>query len=66
MKQAKVSYKCKLYSEPQTIYTLRVKKGHMSKVTISSSYIESQVQAACGKSIFFHKDYLNNNSNNNW
>jgi hypothetical protein len=37
MRWTKVSCNSQLYSEPRTIYTLRVKKGHMSKVLMSST-----------------------------
>lgn len=44
MKQTKVSRNSQLYSGPQTIYVLRVKQGHMSKVHVSSNCVQSQGQ----------------------
>jgi hypothetical protein len=44
--QTKASGNSQLYSEPQTMYTLRAKKGHLSEILMGSSYIQSQTQAA--------------------
>lgn len=41
--ETKVSCNSLLYSEPQTVYLLRVKKGHIGKVVMRSSYMQSQV-----------------------
>lgn len=45
----KVSRSGPLYPESQTVYTLRVKKDHMSKVPLSSRCMQSQGQVTCGK-----------------
>ena len=57
MRQTKVSCNSQLYSEPQKIYTLKVRKGHMNKILISLSYIQLQGKATCGKCIFSIEAY---------
>lgn len=39
-KETKLSLNSQPYSAPQTVCTLRVKKGHMSKVLMSSSCVK--------------------------
>lgn len=41
--ETKVSCNSLLYSEPQTVYILRVKKGCIGKVVMRSSYMQLQV-----------------------
>lgn len=54
MRQTKVSCNSWLYSETQKVCTLRVKKGHLNKVFMSSRYIQPQGQAVCSKNnVFF-------------
>ena len=55
MRDSKVSYNSQLYSEQQTVYTLRVKRGHLSKVLLSSGCIQLQGQATHGKNMVFYK-----------
>lgn len=42
MRQSGVSFNRQLYLEHQTIYTLKVKQGHMSKIHMRSNHIETQ------------------------
>lgn len=53
-RQTKVSCNSELYSGHQTVYTLTIKRGHLSKV-ISSSCVQSQGHTICG----IEKDSLN-------
>lgn len=53
--KTKVSYNSQLYSESQTIYTLKAKKGHMNKIRMSSSCIQPQKQVTHGKNTYFHR-----------
>jgi len=57
MRLTKVSCSSQLYPEPRRIYTPRVKKGHMSKVLMSSSCIQSQRQLHLAKKMFFIEAY---------
>lgn len=52
-KATKVLWNSQLYSEPQTVYTLRVRGGHMSKVLMNSRYMQSQGQVAHGRNMVF-------------
>lgn len=44
------------FIQSHTIYTLRAKQGSIGKILMSSSYLQSQGQAACmgEKHVFFH------------
>lgn len=53
-RQTKVSCHTQHYSEPQTIYILRVKKGHMNNVHMISNSIQPLGQATFGKNVSFH------------
>ena len=54
-KQGREKFSChsQLYSKHRTIYTLKVKKGHLGKVLLSASCKQSQEQATHGNSMFF-------------
>lgn len=54
MRQTKVLGTSQVYSEHQTIYTLKVKKSPEWRV-------QSQQQATCGKTMFFPIGHMNNN-----
>lgn len=54
-RQTKVSCHTQHYSESQTIYILRVKKGHMSNVHMISNSIQPQGQATFDKNVSFHR-----------
>ena len=58
----KVSRNSQLYSDPQTIYTLRVKKGHTSKAVIKLKLCtinkDKQCVVATGFSIEAYKGYF--------
>ena len=59
MRWTEVSCNSQLYSEHQTVYTLKVTKVHVSKVLMGSGRIQSQVQATCGEKIhFFHSGLI--------